>query len=129
MSSPLSQIHAAAAAQAVKLVVHPVCPESHRDIVQRVIDRMPPVHWVLPATDDIMSDLDTFEAHVRAASFCAGFDVVKEGGGTAAAPTLRLQCIYHGVETQNTRKLEHRVMRDEDSEIMSKRKLDNTQAR
>jgi hypothetical protein len=46
-----------------------------------------------------MPDLDTFEAHVRAFSFYAGFNVVKEGGGTAVAPSLRLQCIHYGVKT------------------------------
>lgn len=131
MSSLSSQLHAATAAavQVDKPVVHSACPETHRVIVQRAIDRMPPAYWILPVTGDIMRSLAAFEAHVRCASFCAGFDVVKEGGGIAAAPALRLQCIHHGVKTQNTRKLEHRVMRDEDGEIISRRKLDNTQAR
>jgi hypothetical protein len=128
----MSQLRAAAAAAAQaasKPVVHPLCPESHRELVQRTIDRIPPLYWTLPATGDVMRDLGVFEAHVRAASFCAGFDVVKEGGGSAIAPGLRLQCIHHGLETQNTRKLEHRVTRDEEGEIVSRRQLDNTQAR
>jgi hypothetical protein len=72
-----------------------------------------------------MPDLDAFEAHVRAFSFYVGFNVVKEGGGTAVAPSLRLQCIHHGVKTQNTRKLEPRVER-QDGVIVSTRKVNNT---
>jgi hypothetical protein len=134
----MSDFHAAAAAQAasweatqvaVKPIVHPLCPETHRDLVQRAIDQMSPSHWTLPTTGVIMPNLDAFEAHVRAFSFCAGFDVVKEGGGTAVAPGLRLQCIHHGFETQNTRKLDHRVSRDEQGVIVSTRKLDHTQVR
>jgi hypothetical protein len=46
-----------------------------------------------------MPDLDAFESYVRAYSFYVGFNVVKEGGGSAVAPGLRLQCIHHDVET------------------------------
>jgi hypothetical protein len=60
---------------------------------------MLPSHWTLPTTGVIMPDLDVFESYVRAYSFCAGFDIVKEGGGSAVAPGLRLQCIHYGVKT------------------------------
>jgi hypothetical protein len=77
-------------------------------------------------TSDLMRNLEAFEAYVRAFSFYVGFDVVREGGGSTAAPGLCLQCIHHGVKTQNTRKLEDRVTRDDEGEIVSQRKLKNT---
>jgi hypothetical protein len=108
-------------------IVRLACPEAHRAIVQRVIDRMPPAYWRLPATGDVIAGgLDAFEAHIRAFSFCTGFDVVREGGGNTRAPSLRLQCIHHGTNTQNTRGLEDRVVRDDEGTIISQRKLDNT---
>jgi hypothetical protein len=73
----LDELHAAAGGRPV---VNPACPESHRAIVQRVIDRMPQEYWRLPRTGDVMPSLEVFEAHIRAFSFCEGFNVVKEGG-------------------------------------------------
>jgi hypothetical protein len=99
-----------------KPVVKDGCPEVHRAIVQRTIDRMPQAHWRLPTTGDIMSDLNEFEAHVINTAFCAGFDVVCTGRGSKANPEKRLKCYHHGEETRNWRKLEPRVVRDEEGE-------------
>jgi hypothetical protein len=105
------------------------CPESHKAIVQRTIDRMPQKHWRLPATGDIMPNLEEFEAHVKDSSFCAGFDVVCRGRGNKSFPEMRFKCFHHGDETRNDRGLEPRVVRDEDGEIVSRRKIDNTLVR
>jgi hypothetical protein len=87
----LNELNAAAATTATgRPLVSPHCSESHQALVQRVIDSMPQEHWRLPATGDLMANLEAFEAHIRAFAFCAGFDVVREGGGSATAPGLRL---------------------------------------
>jgi len=46
---------------------------------------------------------------------------VSNGGGTAANPSYRFRCIFHGIVTKNNRKLENRGERDEESRIVSKR--------
>jgi hypothetical protein len=96
----LNELNAAAAAATPgRPLVDPGCPESHRALVQRVMDSMPQGYWYLPATSDVITSLDAFETHIRAFSFCAGFDVMREGGGSTAFPGLRLQCIHHGAKT------------------------------
>ena len=49
-----------------------------------------------------------------------------KGAGTKASPALRLWCIHHGEDTQNTRNLEDRVERDKDGKIISDRKVNYT---
>jgi hypothetical protein len=73
-----------------------------------------------------MANLEAFKAHIRAFTFYIGFNVIREGGGSTTAPGLRLQCIHHSVKTQNNRKLEDRVTRDNKGGIVSRRKLNNT---
>ena len=73
-----------------------------------------------------MPSLKVFKDHVRSYSFCAGFDVVRKGGGNLRHLTMRLWCIHYGEETQNTRGLEERVIRDEEGTIISQRKINNT---
>jgi hypothetical protein len=84
----VDQMHAAAAEGRPR--VNPACPESHRAVVQRAINRLLEGFWLQPETGDVMPSLEVFEAYIRAFSFCHGFDVVREGGGSAASPGLRL---------------------------------------
>jgi hypothetical protein len=58
-----------------------------------------------------------------------GFDIVKHGGGTKKAPGSRYKCIFHGMDTQNYRKLEDYVERDSEGRITSKRQKDATSVR
>jgi hypothetical protein len=92
----LSELNAAAAANPVpvpaagRLIVNPLYPASHRAIVQRAINYMLSTYWCLPATGDIIPNLEAFKAYIRAFLFYAGFDVVKEGGGLVVTPSVRL---------------------------------------
>jgi hypothetical protein len=53
--------------------------------------------------------LEHYNRWLRAFALAEGFDIVRHGGGTEAAPAYRFRCFFHGTKTKNTRKLEGRV--------------------
>jgi MULE transposase domain len=107
----------------------PGCPEHLVPVVNQhllSIWRLHPDWLVQPQNKEVFPSLDAFEQRIRAWAFLQGFDVTREGAGTKASPALRLWCIHHGKDTQNTRNLEDRVQRDKDGKIISDRKVDYT---
>jgi hypothetical protein len=84
----VDQIHAAAAEGRPR--VNLACPESHRVVVQRAINRLLEGFWLQPETSDVIPSLEVFKAYIRAFSFYHGFNVVREGGGSVVSPGLRL---------------------------------------
>jgi hypothetical protein len=47
--------------------------------------------------------------------------IVRNGGGTAANPSHRFRCIFHGMVTKTDCRLKDRVERDEKGRIVNKR--------
>jgi MULE transposase domain len=105
------------------------CAEHHRTAVERIANSFP-VPWLLaPRTGEVFDNLEHCNRRLRAWAFVEGFDIVRNGGGTAANPSYRFRCIFHGIVTKNNRKLEDRVERDEEGRIASKRQREATSAR
>ena len=105
------------------------CAEHHRAAVERIANSFP-VPWLLaPRTGEVFDNLEHCNRRLRAWAFVEGYDIVRNGGGTAANPSYRLKCIFHGVATRNSRKLEDHVERDEEGRIISKPQREATSAR
>jgi hypothetical protein len=65
--------------------------------VERIANSFP-VPWLLaPRTGDIFDNLEHCNRRLRAWAFVKGFDIVRNGGGTAANPSYRFRCIFHGI--------------------------------
>ena len=97
------------------------CAEHHRAAVERIANSFP-VPWLLaPRTGEVFDDLKHCNRSLRAWAFIEGFDIVRNGGGTAANRSYRFKCIFHSIATKNNRKLEDRVERDEEGQVVSKR--------
>ena len=107
----------------------PRCAEHHRAAVERIANSFP-IPWLLAShTGEVFDNLDHCNRRLRAWVFVEGFDIVRNGGGTAANPSYRFRCIFHSVATKNNRKLEDRVERDEEGKIISKRQREATSVR
>jgi hypothetical protein len=105
----------------------PGCPEHLVPVVNQHLLSIWQAHpeWLAePQNKEVFPSLDAFKQRIWAWAFLAGFDVTHKGAGTRASPALRLWCIHHGAETQNTRNLKDRVKKDKDSKIISDRKVD-----
>lgn len=104
----------------------PGCPEHHRRALERAVNAMPAEWRSPPATGESFPDLTTCYRRVQGFSLVEGFCIVKDGGGTKANPGTRFFCSFHGSQTKNCRKLEDRVSRDEEGNIVSQRKRETT---
>ena len=103
----------------------PDYPQHHVAVLERLINSYP-VQWLSePQTGEEFDSLEHCNRRLRAFALAEGFDIVRHGGGTGAAPAYRFRCFFHGTETKNTRKLEDRVEIDEEGNITNRRQRDN----
>jgi hypothetical protein len=125
MSFSNSTFHSTPAAPTAK----PGCPDKHRGIVERKMASFPLAWRAVPQNNEIFDSLEQCEERLRAYAFCEGFDIVRKGGGTPTNPGSGFVCIHHGKETRNYRKLENKVEKDLEDNIVSLRKRDGTLTR
>jgi hypothetical protein len=107
----------------------PGCAEHHRAAVERLVNALPPSYLLPPCSGELFDSLDDCNSRLRGYALAEGFDIIRHGGGTQTTPSHRYKCIFHGSSTQNHRKLEDRVERDEEGKITSKRQKDATHVR
>ena len=107
----------------------PGCAKHHRAAVERMVNALPLSYLLLPCTGEIFEGLEDCNRRLRGYALAEGFDIVRHGGGTKALPSYRFRCIFHGITTQNYRKLEDYVERDSEGRISSKRQRDITNIR
>jgi hypothetical protein len=107
----------------------PGCAEHHRAAVERIINHLPPAWLLPPQSGEVFDSLDHCDRRLRDYSLAEDFNIVRKGGGSKSNPSWRFFCLHHGIATQNTRRLEDRVERDEEGTMTSKRQRDNTVAR
>jgi len=104
----------------------PTVPANSRVILERAVNALP-TQWLKPPQDgEVFDSINDGEKRLRGFALAEGFDVVRLRGGTAAFPASEFGCIHHGQETRNYRELEDRVERDEDGNIVSQRRRQNT---
>ena len=104
----------------------PGCPKHHIAALEQLVNSYP-VQWLSePQTGEEFDSLEHCNRRLRAFALAQGFDIVRHGGGTKAAPAYRFKCFYHGVATQNNRGLEDRVEVDEKGLITSRRQRNAT---
>jgi hypothetical protein len=104
----------------------PGCAEHHRAAVERIVNLLPPAWLLEPQSGEIFNSLEHCDRRLRGYSLAEGFDIVRKGGGSKSNPSWRFFCIHHGSKTQNTRKLEDEVERDDKGSINSRRQRENT---
>ena len=105
------------------------CPEHLRPHLERLVNGFPVAWLAAPVTGDVFETLVEAERRLKAFSLAEGFDIVRTIGGSKRVPGSTFQCIHHGVKTANKRRLEDRVTRDSEDEIVSKRKREGTAVR
>jgi hypothetical protein len=105
------------------------CAEHHRAAIERLVNSLPPSYLLPPRSGEIFANLDDCNSRLRGYALAEGFDVVRHGGGTKLNPGCRYKCIFHGINTQNHRKLEDHVGKDSEGRITSKRQRDATSVR
>jgi hypothetical protein len=102
------------------------CAEHHRAAVERIVNLLLPAWLSRPQSGERFDSLAYYDRRLRGYSFAEGFDIVRKGGGSKSNPSWRFFCIHHGSKTQNTRKLENEVARNEKGVITSRRQRENT---
>lgn len=107
----------------------PGCAAHHVAALERLVNSYPSEWLLAPQTDEIFDNLEHCNRRLRAFALAEGFDIVRNGGGTGAAPAYRFLCYYHGTHTKNNRKLEARVEKDKEGKITSKRQRQATNVR
>jgi hypothetical protein len=81
-----------------------------------------PDEWLVqPQTGEEFPSLAACNDRLRAHALAEGFDIVRHGGGTGAAPAYRFRCFFYGTKTKNTRNLKDRIEVNEEGNITSKR--------
>jgi hypothetical protein len=96
------------------------CAEHHRAAVERMVNALPPSYLWPPRSGEVFDSLDTCSHRLRGFALAEGFDLVRKGGSTKANPGYRFRCVFHCSEIRNDRKLEDRVKKDSDGQIVSK---------
>jgi hypothetical protein len=104
----------------------PGCAKHHIAAIERLVNSFPPAWLLPPQTGEIFASREECNCRLRASALAEGFDIVRNGGGTAANPTWRFRCFHHGSVTRNQRKLEARIEKDDEGKIISKRQRGHT---
>ena len=127
---PMSQ---AQASQAFPIApawrARPGCPTHLRAHLERLVNGSPPTWLREPTTGEVFENIIEAERRLRVFSLAEGFNIVRTVGGTKRVPGSTFQCIHHGLKTVNKRRLEDRVIRDTENEVISKRKRESTVVR
>jgi len=105
------------------------CPPHHRAAVERMVNALSPSYLLPPVSGELFDSLEHCNRRLRGWALAEGFDIVRRGGGTKAAPAYRFKCIFHGNVTRNDRKLEDTVEKDSEGKIVSRRKKEVTNVR
>jgi len=92
----------------------PGCPRHLVDVYEGAVNALPSSYLLPPATGEVFTSIEACEQRLRGFALAEGFDIAHTGGGNKRVPGGRWQCVHHGTETRNWRKLEDRVEVDED---------------
>jgi hypothetical protein len=105
----------------------PNCPAHLRNVIQRFVNDRDPA-WRLPPAlkGEVFASFDQCRERLNVFAMVEGFAVVIRGYGDSRNPSKRFQCIHHGKKTRNDGDLEHRVEKDSEGKIISKRQRDAT---
>ena len=104
-------------------VAHPLCPPHLRKTVEDAVEAFDN-DWLLPPQQG--EEFETTKAcfrRLQAYALSRGFAVVTT---TSKKTRAQFACIHHGAEIKNWRELEDHVEKDEDGNIVSRRKREDT---
>ena len=100
-------------------------PENTRNEWIKKVQSFPPGWIKKPYNGQIFESSTDCLDRLNAYGFLEGcLFVIGRRGGTKESPTWYMRCKFHGARSLNVRKLESRVERDEDSNIVTQRKRD-----
>lgn len=106
---------------------HPDCPAHTKTDLEARVRSFPPSFLLAPAAGEVFDNADTCQERLQGWALSQGFAIVRTSG-TANGTRVRFQfaCIHYGSDTANKRQLEKHVERDEDDNIISRRKQEGT---
>ena len=104
----------------------PGCPSHLVDIYEKAVNALPSSYLLPPVTGEVFASIEACEQRLRGFALAEGLDITHTGGGNKECPGRRWQCVHHGKETRNWRKLEDRIETNEEGKIISRRKRDRT---
>ena len=96
------------------------CAKHHVAALERLVNSFPPDWLLQPNMSEIFASKKLCNSRLRAFILAEGFDIVRNGGGTAANLAWRFRCYHHKSATRNQRKLEDRVEKNKEEKIINK---------
>lgn len=106
---------------------HPNCPAHFREEVEARVRAFPPCFIEQPADGEVFDNVDLCRERLQGFAFSRGFAIVQKSGSMAQArPRFYFRCIHYGSSTSNWRGLEEHVERDEEDNVISRRKKEAT---
>ncbi len=101
---------------------HPGCPDHLKFVVEKAVNAIPPGYVVEPESGEVFKSLEDCETRLAGFAFANGFDVVTTRSSLKPPYiSATFQCIHHGAQTRNYRKLGEFVERDAEGVIVSDR--------
>jgi hypothetical protein len=104
-------------------VTHPLCPPHLRNAVEDTIKIFDSAWLLPPQSGEVFQTAKDCLRRLQGYALSRGFTVVTT---TLKKNKAQFAYIYHGAKTKNWRSLEDRVKRDIKSEIINRRKKEDT---
>jgi hypothetical protein len=77
------------------------CIKHHVAALERLVNSFS-LTWLLPPnTGEIFASKELYNNRLRAFALAKGFNIIRNGGGTAINLAWRFRCYYHGLATRN----------------------------
>lgn len=106
---------------------HPHCPTEARNQLEEIVQALPEAYLQPPQKDEEFDSHESCFQRLQGYALSQGFAVVKVSGGVNSKRVrYRYQCIHHGKETRNTRRLEPHVERGAEGKPITQRQREAT---
>ena len=106
--------------------LNPLCPPHIIPILEQAVLALPHSFLIPPAIGELFENKEDCLKRLQGYALSAGFAVVQTSRGPNKTPRFRFQCIYHGIETRNSRNLEEDVEYNDEGELISQRRQQAT---
>jgi hypothetical protein len=94
-----------------------------------MVNALPLSYLLAPCFGELFDSLEYYNRRLRGWALAKRFNIIRNGGGTKAAPNYRFRYIFYNNKIQNNRKLEDIIKRDSKGKIVNKRKKEVTNVR
>jgi hypothetical protein len=106
---------------------HPDCPPDARVKLERAVRALPEAYLTALCKGEEFETPEACLRRLQGYALSHGFAVVQKSGSMKQKkPRFQYKCVHHGKETLNVRQLEAHAERDEDRNIITRRKREGT---